>query len=611
MPSTGPSQQYVWFHILYKIGSILTMVALLSLGSIWISVKLVSFKGVSSTYSFIHSKQAWKIDDYVIFISLLSNSLMWVLRPIVQSVMSMKTKLLFPLIVLIVLKLSVCFLIIGMLAFYCAIVRELELDVQLNAIYIFIGLLILLIIMITAGMSFFFSLKYLRKILSGSKTILSEPRKRSSNRSKLWQHIRSHPYPIVISLNIVSIFSFVIVFSPIFADFLPFYHMISTLLRHNVNTGMIVSSGGYMPYAPPNSPLGLKIASTTLDALFTLDCSLTGDLALAATNCYDMSKCVSEASLKNTIDAEGHGRDYGFSGIDSQYDILTLSSSQITSLDTGSKYLEIDPFGHISPFLINIPDRAYASEIINIEDSYIENLKAQNVSLFVDTLLLGLSITPYTLVRLLDRPNVIYFSNHSGHNPYQNNETTPIPYARVLGTSFVYLIRTLSVMAASQLDSCGVLIDNPITFQEIASNIDLTYPYMKLLIPANVIVNKSLINTWLHNPVEKAAVAGVYCTFHSASYCVKATLTALNNSSFETHFLYANSFLMMTAAILIKATYIHTEFFAAYGPDSSFVINSVLFFNLRVGFILYVCVYCLLIVSSLAILCYSEILLKR
>lgn len=611
MPNPGPSQQYLWFHILYKVGSILSIIVLLSLGFMWVSVKLVSCKGANSAYSLIHSKQAQKMDGWVICISLLSNSLIWTLRPIVRSVMSMRTKSLASLIVLIVIKLTACFSIVGVFAFYCAVVRELDLDVQLNAIYVFIGLLILTVTLVSAGASFSFGLKYLRKILSGYRIVLSESGKRNSNWSKLWQHIRAHPYPVVISLNILSVFCFILIFSPVFAGFFPFYYLVSTLLRNNVYASIIVSTGGYMPYAPSNSPLGLKIASTILDTSFTLDCSLTGDLVLAATNCYDISKCVSEESLKRTIDTEGHGVDYGFSGMASSYDILTFSSSQITSLNTGAKYLEIDPFGHISPFLIDTPDRTYANEIIKIENSYIENLKAQNISLFIDTLLLGLSITPYTLVHLRDRPNVIYFSNRSGYSLHQSNETIPVPYAHVLGASFVYLIHTLSVMAASQLDNCGVLIDNPITFREVASYIDLTRPHMKLLIPAKTTVSSSLVDVWTPSPVEKAVVAGVYCTFHSASYCVEAASAALNSSSFETHFLYANSFLMMTTAVLINAQYIHTDFFASYGPDSSFIVNSTLFFNLRVGLILYICINCLLIVSSLAIMCYSEILLKH
>lgn len=611
MPRAGLSQQHLWFYILYKIGSALGAVALLTLGFIWVAVKLVSSKEANSIYGLIHSTKTQKLDSWIICSSLLSSSFMWVLHPIVRSVISMKTIRISALIVLIIIKLLACFFIVGMLAFYCVLIKELELDIQINAIYIFIGLLILILTVVLAGTSFWLGLRYLRKILGGYRIVPFEPGKRIPIWFRIRRYLRVHLYPVVISINLISAFCFTIVFSPIFANILPFYHVTSTLLSNNIGTSIIVSVGGYVSYAPANSPLGIELASVILDTPFTLDCTLTGDLILAATNCYDVSKCVTSDSLESAMEMEGHEHDYGFSGMASSYDILTFSSSQVTSLNTGLKYLELDPFGSIAPLLIDTPNKAYASEITGIENSYIETLKAQNMSLFIDTLLLGLSIAPYTLVRLWDRPNIGYFSNHSEHIPHVNEASLQIPYAHILGTSFINLMRTLSTMTSSQLDSCGVLINNPITFHKIASYINLTHPHMKLLIPAKSMVISSLASMWLPSPVEKTAIAGVYCTFHSASYCVKAALAASNRSSFETHFLYANSFLMMITAVLINAQYIHTEYHTVYGPDATFIVNSILFFNLRVGLILYICIYCLLFCASLAIMCYSEILLKR
>lgn len=591
-------------------GSALGALALLALSFIWISVKLVSFRGADNAYGFSHGKRMQKLDTWIICISLISNSFMWVLRPIVRSATHIEHPHIFVFISILVAKLLGCFLIIGLFAFYCIVVRELELDVQLNTVCMLFGLLILVLALTLACMSFWFGIRYLRAILGGHWTLSSDSGNKCSNWSKVWQHIRAHPYPIVIFLTILSVFCFSIIFSPIFANSLPFYYIISTILNNKGTAGIIVSTGGYMPYAPANSLLGLNIASNILDTSFTLDCALIGDLNLVATNCYDISKCVSSDSLETALE-EGRGRVYGFSGVMSPHDILTFSSSQITSLNVGSKYLELDPFGHISPFLIATPDKTCASEIIRIEGAYIESLKSQNVSLLIDTLLLGLSTTPYTLIRLRDRPGIVYCSNHSEHN-FRRGEAAPsFPYAYMLGVSFINLIHTLTTTAASQLDTCGVLIDSPITFQKVASYIDLNHPHMKLLVPAKCIVDGSLNTTRSLDSVRKVTIAGVYCTFHSISYCVRAFSTVSNTSSFEIHFLHANSFLMMTAAVLLNAHYIHTEFYAAYGPDASFIVDSILFFNLRIGLILYVCTYCFFLVASLTIMSYSEILLKR
>ncbi|EFO60803.1 Hypothetical protein GLP15_4807 [Giardia lamblia P15] len=609
MPNSGPSQQYLWFRTLYKTGSILGALALLALCFMWISVKLVSFRGANNACGLGHGRRTQKLDTWVICISLISNSFMWILRPIVRSATNKPTHVAV-LISLLVVKLLGCFLIIGMFAFYCVVVRELELDIQLNAICMLIGLLILALALILASASLLFAIRYLRIILGGYWILSSDSGNKHSNWSKVWQHIRTHPYPIVICLNILSVFCFSIIFSTVFANRLPFYYVVSTLLNNKGTAGIIVSTGGYMPYAPANSLLGLSIASDILDTSFTLDCALIGDLSLVATSCYDISKCVSSDSLEAVLE-EGRRRNYGFSGMVSPYDILTFSSSQITSLNVGSKYLELDPFGHITPFLIATPDKTYASEIIRVESAYIESLKAQNVSLLIDTLLLGLSTTPYTLIRLRDRPDVVYFSNHSEHGFQADKTDLSLPYAYILGVSFVNLIHTLSTTATSQLDSCGVLIDSPITFQKVASYIDLSHPHMKMLVPAKCIVDGSLSTALVTDSVKKVTINGVYCTFHSMSYCVRASSTISNNSSFEIHFLHANSFLMMTAAVLLNAQYIHTEFYAAYGPDASFIISSILFFNLKIGLILYICIYYFFLVASLTIMCYSEVLLKH